>query len=232
MNSILQIRIRQSLSSKPMFIVMGAIIGCFVVASWISVGQNEYRATVFHQVAAFDGKDIVSPASLTEHLKVNNFYSENTLKICEVNNGGAPSLLHSKPHKIIPSLLIISVDAISPKLASDCLEAKLTDIERYEDALLQTSIESVKRRSALYKQFSQSLGEASSVESATFTFLRNMRMAEDLNLISNTRPPQTLYEITVEKVSKLTQLNLLKVVLGGLLGGGLLAVAFLVRIRF
>jgi hypothetical protein len=233
MNTILEIKISQFFYSMRKPIVIGAIIGFIVVVSWIFAVKNEYRATALHQVAAFNGKDIISPLSLSEQLKITGFFSESTLGICAPNNGGTFFRFDSKVHKIIPSVVIVSVDASSPELARDCLVAMLVDIDGLENARVQTSIESIKTRSALIKNFSNSMGKFSSVESATFTFLAGMKMVDDLYEILNVRPPVILFgDITVERVSKLTQLNFLKAVLGALFGSGLLTIIFMIRIRY
>jgi hypothetical protein len=229
---MLDISINKFIYSMRNRIVIGSIFTCSIVALWIFLSPSQYQATTLHQVAAVGGKDVVAVAVLSEKLKIINFFSDSTRNICRLNNGYTSIAINSKVHKIVPSTLIISVAANSPEEASSCLLAYLTDIDRHEDALVQATIDSVKRRVTATRQFTRGMGELSSVETATFTFLSGIKVLDELNSISEVRASQILLgNITIETISKLTQLNFLKLILAAFLGGGLLPLISVLRIR-
>lgn len=150
-------------------IIGASILGLGIGGTYIVITPPKFQADAVIQSALVAGQAVEPPAVLVEKLKQPTYYSQETLKQCDIKENPAAFFALSKELKPILSktapVINLSYTAKSPEIAKACLESVLADIARNQQGLAEpmiklrgTQLANTKQKLALAEETMNQLG--------------------------------------------------------------------------
>lgn len=212
------------------YLVIGAISGGLIVASLIFSLPKYYLASATHIIAAVNNQDVQPPIVLAEMMKYDSFLGQDVYQKCndlEKNNG---LIFDVKPNKMIPSSINISTLDENPSYAEDCLRLILLKVDEYETSVMKEVVDDVKLKVSIIDQALDGVKKNPSPGSLGFQISSEAKKMELLSSIAIIRKPKILFDqVSLISISKINQINLLKILLGSLIGCGFMATIFVIK---